>query len=152
MKLRLNRALLFLALLGVAGCDQPVDPNFEKGLWDALEIRDYTFVYSVSCFCGITSPNPARITVRNGRVTKVEPIDGVSVVQPGTTEPVWPTVDSLFAIIERARATNPAILAVEYDQEYHYPTSIHLDPVDRVADDEVTYRASQLIPSSSSQF
>jgi hypothetical protein len=134
-------------LVLIAGCESAVESKVEQQQWAELGIRNYQYEFSVSCFCGFAGPNPARITVRNGLVTKVEPTDGGAAVSGSLAG--WPTVDSLFAIVDRAKGGNPASLSVEYDETYHFPKSIHLDPVERVADDEVTYGAQKLVPSSS---
>ena len=141
-RVNIRRVWLVACLLAVAGCDSTVESQLESRLWKELDIRNYQFEYYVACFCGFTGPNPALITVREGQVTKVEPTDG-SVVPPiGGPPRTWPTIDSLFAIVERARVANAAVLDVEYDETYHYPKSIYIDHVERVADDEITYRVN----------
>ena len=135
MKLR----LILASLLVLLACDSTVESQLESQLWKELDIRNYQFEYTVACFCGFSDPNPALITVREGQVTKVEPVDS-SPTLPGGPPRTWPTIDSLFALIERQRAANPNVLKVEYDETYHYPKSIFIDPIDKVADDEITYR------------
>ena len=141
-------------LLAVAGCDSPVESRLEAKQWQELNIRNYEFVYFVGCFCGFDGPNPAKLTVRDGVVVKVEPV-GNGILPPTTPAAArYPTVDSLFALVERAKASNPATLKVEYDETYHFPTRISIDYSERVADDEFTYTAgsfSQLLTATSSR-
>lgn len=146
--MKLRRLWLSCALL-VTACENPVESQLEQQQWENLGIRDYQYEYLVSCFCGFNGPNPALITVREGVVTKVEPVNGGPPF--GGSLSTWPTIDSLFAIISRAEAGNPNVLKVEYDETYHYPRKISLDPVERVIDDEVTYRVDQFIPLPASQ-
>jgi hypothetical protein len=138
-----------LGLLAVAGCDTIVESQSEEALWKALDIRDYQFVYSQACFCGFTGPNPAKLTVKNGVVVKVE-ATGTATLPPTTpAAATYPTIDSLFAIVEKARKAKPASLDIDFDPTYHYPTSIAIDPVKNAVDDEVTYRVESFTPSIS---
>lgn len=143
----LNR-LMLAGVLALAACDSPVESREEARAWADLNIRDYEFVYFVGCFCGFTGPNPAKLTVRSGVVTKVEPT-GNSILPPTTPAAgTYPTVDSLFAIVERARLAKPSKLKVEYDETYHFPKLIAIDPVEGTADDEVTYSVQSFVPAS----
>ena len=144
----LRRVSVICALL-LTACENPIESQLEQQLWQDLGIRDYQYEYVVSCFCGFNGPNPALITVRDGIVTKVEPVSG----GPSFTGPVntWPTIDSVFAIISRAEARDPNVLEVEYDETYHYPKKIDLDPVEGTIDDEVTYRVDRFILLPASQ-
>lgn len=143
------RKLLVLAVVGMLGCDSSVESQQQQDLWNALGITNYSFVYTVSCFCGFNGPNPALITVRDGVVTKVDPAPGGAVVPITGPIAAYPTIDSLFAIAARAKAQNPAIFNITYDQTYHFPKTIEVDPVERVADDEISYRVDNFTPSAS---
>jgi len=140
------RRLAVVGFLAMTGCDSIIESQSQQALWEALDIQDYQFVYSVSCFCGFTGPNPAKLTVRNGVVVKVEPA-GNAILPPTTAAAAtYPTIDSLFAIIERARLAKPATMEIQYDATYHFPTIIGLDPVKNAADDEITYRVESFSP------
>lgn len=132
--------------LALLGCESAVESELERDLWEELAIRDYQFVYTVGCFCGFVGPNPAKLTVRDGVVVKVEAAGPTPF--PGTIPPAagYPTVDTLFAVIERAKRDDPDRLTVEYDPTYHFPKVIALDPVEGVADDEIAYRIEQFEP------
>lgn len=146
--MRKSSPILALILL-LAGCESTVEIQQEQDLWNALEIRNYTYVYTVSCFCGFTGPNPALITVQNGIVTSVAPAEGAAPVPVTGPVAVWPTIDSLFAIAARAQALKPAVFNIQYDVTYHYPRVIQVDPVERAVDDEITYHADHFTPSAS---
>jgi hypothetical protein len=135
------------ALTVVIACESTVESQQQQDLWNALGIRNYTYVYTQACFCGFTGPNPARITVKNGVVTSVTSADSAHTVFNGNIG-AYPTIDSLFAIAARAQSQNPATFDITYDETYHFPRVIYVDPVQRVADDEVTYRAESFTPSS----
>ena len=140
------KRLAIAVALALVACESPVESELERDLWESLAIRDYEFVYTVGCFCGFLGPNPAKLTVRDGVVVKVEAVGPAPL--PNTTPPAatYPTVDTLFAVIERARREDPATLTLEYDETYHFPRLIALDPIAGVADDEVTYRVEQFRP------
>ena len=138
---------MLAGLLALAACDSPVESREEARAWADLNIRDYDFVYFVACFCGFTGPNPAKLTVRNNVVVKVEPT-GNAILPPTTPAAgTYPTVDSLFAIVERARLAKPSKLKVEYDETYHFPKLVAIDPVEGTADDEVTYSVQSFAPA-----
>ena len=138
---------VLVGLIAVTGCDSPVESQREAEKWAELNIRNYEFVYFVGCFCGFNGPNPAKLTVRDGVVVKVEPI-GNSPLPPTTpAAATYPTVDSLFARLERTKSSNPAKLKVEYDDTYHFPALISIDYSERTADDEFVYTAQSFAPS-----
>jgi hypothetical protein len=142
------RALFILGVVAMTGCDNPLEANRQQELWKELDVHSYTFVYEVSCFCALGWPNPALISVVDGQVVDVEPTDDSTVPINGSPR-TWPTIDSLFALVRRTRDTKPAVLDVEYDETYHFPRVIHVDPVLDASDDEVTHRVTQFTPSSS---
>ena len=131
----MKRGLLVLVFAGLTGCDTLISSEREQELWNALEISDYQFTYTVACFCGFVGPNPAVITVRDGVVSKVE--YPVGSTQGSGSFPVqgYPTVDSLFARIERVKDKNPAELDLDFDETYHYPRSIDIDYMKNAIDD-----------------
>lgn len=143
-----QRLWLVAVALAAAGCENTFESHEQRELWKEQGIRDYQFQYFVSCFCGFTGPNPALITVQNGVVTKVENPDSPAAVANVNG---WPTIDSLFAIVDRARESKAALLDVDYDETYHYPEVISIDLVERTADDEVTYRVQKFIPLVTTQ-
>lgn len=141
-----TRNIAALVLMGLASCDTATGTQPEKDLWLALGIQNYDFVFQLSCFCGIEGPNPAKLTVRDGAVTSVSAVD--SAVSPSVTPPLstYPTVDSLFAILERAQKATPAGVTVTFDPTYHYPSKIFVDPVKNATDDETTYTVLKFTP------
>ncbi|MEO8193349.1 MAG: DUF6174 domain-containing protein [Gemmatimonadales bacterium] len=148
LRRKLVSRLSIVVIIAVSACDSPVESLVERELWNGLGIRNYEFVYTVGCFCGFTGPNPTRLTVRDGVVVRVQATDSAVVGGNTPTPAAWPTIDSLFALVDRARGTNPAVLKVEYDDTYHFPKVINFDPVAMTADDEVTYRVEQFKPAA----
>lgn len=139
-------APFLLALVVLASCDSPFESPLEQRQWEALGIRDYEFVYTTLCFCGFRGPNPAKLTVRNGIVTKVEPTGGAALPPTTPAAATYPTIDSLFALL--ARTERSAVKEAEFDDTYHYPRLISLDPIRNAIDDEVVYRVEGFVPLS----
>lgn len=139
-----TKKIAAIALIFLAGCESITGTKPERALWDALEIQNYDFVYQVSCFCGFTIPNPVKLSVRNGVVSAAVPVGSFV----GTLPPlsVYPTIDSLFVVLETAQKNTPNGVTVDFDPTYHYPTKIAIDPIKNAADDEVTYTVESFVP------
>lgn len=147
----MKRRFAALALLALAGCDTITGTQSDHALWNALEIRNYDFVYQVGCFCAFNGPNPAKLSVRGGVMVKVQTEDGSAF--PGTVPSLssYPTIDSLFVILESAQKNTPNGVTVRFDPTYHYPTSISIDPIKNAVDDEITYTIKSFTPVIGSQ-
>jgi hypothetical protein len=75
----------------------------------------------------------------------------VAVLDPDSGRPVaaapgrpTPTVEELFAVVERAIAGPVDWFDVQYDRVLGYPVVIRLDPNTRTADEESSYFAGSL--------
>lgn len=139
-----TRRLAAIALIFLAGCDLITGTTPERALWDALDIKNYDFVYGESCFCGFSRPNPVKLSVRDGVVSAATPVGSYIGTMPALN--TYPTMDSVFAILERAQKNTPSGVTVEFDPTYHYPTRIFVDPLKNAADDEVTYTVQSFVP------
>ena len=130
----------------LVGCDTLTSTQSDHALWNALEIKNYDFVYQVACFCGFTGPNPVKLSVRGGIVVKALPGDSAAFL--GTIPPAstYPTIDSLFVILENAQKNTPNGVTVQFDPTYHYPIRISIDPIKNAVDDEITYTIKSFTP------
>jgi len=139
-----TKKLAAIALIFLAGCETITGTKPERALWDALEIQNYDFVYQVSCFCAFTGPNPVKLSVRNGVVAGATPVGSfIGTMPPLST---YPTIDSLFVVLETAQKNTPTGVTVDFDPTYHYPTKIFIDPIKNATDDEVTYTVEGFVP------
>jgi hypothetical protein len=145
-----SRMMARLAWVGalsiVIACEAAQAPDLASNQWQALGISSYSFVYTKSCECTVTGPNPSRITVVNGAVTKVTSADDAATVFNGNIA-AFPTVDTLFAIAARVRKQNAAKINITYDNTYHFPREIYIDPEQNAIDDEITWRVDAFTPS-----
>jgi len=161
--------LLFtcIALLLLSGCQPPINSNtgsntgndkpttptkptphaaikqqwlLEKSKWQQQANKHYIYTVQRSCFCPPESRKPMRVRVKEGAIVQV------MLVPENITKPVTyqgaRSVDSLFALIEKAITTNAASIKVTYDAKYGYPTTITIDQDERMADEEIYYKAS----------
>jgi hypothetical protein len=121
----MRRVALGALLCLLAACDGfDHEPDLlrvlrERAQWDALNIRDYNFVYGVGCV--LCDPFPVRVEVRGGQVVR-----SIALVSGDTLLPEadWrlPTVDQLFDdILEARKREDCGSQRVEFDAQLHYP-------------------------------
>ncbi len=165
--LRVRTTLLALALLPLAGCPAPaqVDPGGElpsgpvfsgsgepsdpspefeaaRARWSEAGLDAYRMTLQRICFCPMPDyTGPFDVVVRNGAIETVT-LEGAAVdVERGET------VEALFDLIAEAYAQGAESIAVEYDAEWGYPTSVGIDYSTQMADEEIAYRVSDLRPA-----
>ncbi|HSQ31210.1 MAG TPA: DUF6174 domain-containing protein [Gemmatimonadaceae bacterium] len=139
-------AALSLGLLGCGDGTSPVSQRLElqanRAKWQRAALVSYTLVLQQSCFCAYTQP--VRLYVVNDVIVRALPFSGDTAVSPT----FFPTVDRLFAFIDDAITRRAAVLRVTYDPTLGFPIEIVYDGAVNVADDEVTYRLSDLHESA----
>jgi hypothetical protein len=136
--------LTFLVMLGiilwVAFSDlhrSPPPPSFQAAQekWHTRRVDDYDMEVDISCYCRW---RPVLVTVRNGRVTDVQPVqvedrDSVAALNLSNT---GLTVDGLFARVAEAYGRSSEHIEVTYDSSYGYPVRANVDHSAEVMDDE----------------
>lgn len=148
--MRLAGALFGLVLL-VEGCSDPTSPEEARltaaqRRWEAARpaSNSYTMQQRVVCFC-ITGATPFQVTVTSGTVTRaVNLTTGESTSVAPQTQ--FRTIDQLFARAREGLARQGVVTSIVFDATLGYPTTLSLDPVREVADDEVTYVTSNVVP------
>jgi hypothetical protein len=140
--------LAALALLAtVLSCGDAVGPRrggsdltAARLRWRALDLHTYAITLRRSCFCA--NVDPLYVAVVDDRVA--------GVVDLRTGEPVDPslgeTVEDLFDFIETALERPAASIRATYDAGKGFPVEIDYDGAVNIADDEVSYRVSDLHP------
>ena len=133
---------LSLGLLGCGDGTSPLSQRLEleanRAKWQRAGLASYTYTFQRLCFCAFTQP--ARLYVVNDVVVRAFASPGDSAVSPQ----FFPTVDTLFAFIDGAITRHAAVLRVTYDPTLGYPVEIVYDGALNVADDEITYHATDL--------
>lgn len=154
------RLLAFAALLApLTGCPAPAEvtpgeqypivegeaaevaPDLEaaRQRWRDAAMDDYQMTLQRICFCPVPDyTGPFEVTVRDGDVSTVM-LEGASVdAERGVS------VDALFALIDDAYERGAVEVALEFDPELGYPTSVGIDYDFQMADEEIGYRVSDL--------
>ena len=136
-----NFFLLFVIFL--VGCNddnaQVSQSDFETNLakWEELDTSDYYFTQTISCFCTEEYLLPKEVRVVDGTIVS---INGESYNPEVHYD--FRTINDFFDFIEGKANSNPSSFGVRYDEQYGFPTRIALDPVEQIADDEITYTLS----------
>jgi hypothetical protein len=115
-----------------------------RQLWASARLDDYEFDYRLSCFCTQESTEQVRIVVRDDVVSSVVRVrDGAPALpKPGG----WPTIEALFADVERLLDSQAERIEVSYDPTYGYPRQIAVDVHLMAADDGSFQTAANLRP------
>jgi hypothetical protein len=134
-------------LVGAVSCRDAVGPerrptDLEAGhqLWRAQNLHTYAFTLQRSCFCG--NVHPLYVLVLSDTVA------GVLDLETGTTvdRQLGETVEGLFTFIQNAIDRPAQLIRAEYDAAKGFPTEIDYDGAANIADDEVSYRVSDVHP------
>jgi len=132
--------LITLTLLLFSGCSlfggsDSSDLDRARANWVRAGISDYNYKLTIGCFCAETGTFD--VEVRNGVVVNTTVSSGAN--SPGGGEGAGKTMDDLFGVLAQAYAQNADEVLVEYIALLGYPTSISIDYVREVSDDEIFY-------------
>ena len=116
-----------------------------RALWQRQGLASYRFEYSPRC--GECPPSAARavvVTVDAGVVVEASYVDSY---EPVNTNPyVYGTVDSLFAVVQRAYDQRAYSVRVRYDATRGFPTDVWVDWRADVIDEESGFAVSAFVP------
>lgn len=150
MSVKLPLGGLVVALLfSSVGCGGggSVDSTSEAGklstaraTWFASGTRSYRFTITRSAFLVPEYVGPAKVTVTNGVVTKVEPAGSNSIAAGAFDN--CDTIEELFARAQGGIETDGATVNGTYDAITGVPKTISIDPIPMAADDEISYIVS----------
>ena len=130
--------LVASSLLALSGCDAvgPVRTDLERARirWEANGPSDYTYAIRRLCFCAYVGP--VRVTVENGAVVSIVPVDGE---EPPfeLDEQLFPGVDGLFDIIQDAVARDAHSITATYDPVTGVPLEFFIDYEEFAVDEEL---------------
>ncbi|MEE9425779.1 MAG: DUF6174 domain-containing protein, partial [Methylococcales bacterium] len=124
-----------------------------RGKWEQLAIDDYSYT--------LTNPlsAPVKLVIEENQFVDISydcgqentnVFEALCDENPG--EGLFRTVESLFQVVDDAIVYQAEVIKVEYDQTYGYPTTIFIDFDKSGADDEMTFKASDLQPGKQNQF
>lgn len=148
----MTRFIVVVLSASVAACSGPFAPDNglatlqrERSAWKAQAVHSYSYDFHQSCFCPPEITEPVRIEVRNDTVYRVTSTL-TQAAMPLTRAFVggWPTVDSLFAQVERLYQGGQYTVDIEYHVTYRFPIRLFAD-IPRAIDDELSITATNFV-------
>lgn len=136
--------ILLTSGLALAACTDDQGLALARARWHNQHLTSYRVDWKQSvCFCGEDSERAKRISVVNDAVAGGVYLDNSQPVDL-RADPLR-TIDETFDWLEMTLADGVGKLEVQYDPVLHYPTSIMIDHDVKIADDEDTYRITDLV-------
>lgn len=116
--------------------------SVEEQKWRDQNLKSYEFTLQISCFCIREYTLPKRVVVQNNEVVQVDdtPYEELN-------DSAIQTIDGYFDFIRETRKQNPDEEEITYDTDLGYPSYIFFDISYQMADEEIRYTISELIPS-----
>lgn len=140
--------LIGLALLPLAmSCSDALGPKQRQisdleaahKRWQARDLHTYAFTLQRSCFC--VNVHPLYVIVLSDRVGGVFDLDTGTFVDIQFGE----TIEDLFTFIQNAIDHHAHLIGATYDSA-GFPTEIEYDGAATIADDEISFRISDVHP------
>jgi hypothetical protein len=130
--------LIALALLGGIGLESARADAFSDNLakWQRMRPAHYQYENGHACYC---QPVNYLVEAEGTVVTQAKLIPVFGGLPSGTPSLQSHSIDSAFARLKVMREGKPFRLDVTYDREFGFPSSIHVDYNQGVADDEASY-------------
>jgi hypothetical protein len=119
------------------------DLEAARARWEREGLQHYQFVSRQTCFCESNLSRPINITVETNQIVTARYVDDQMPVADVVFR-LQLTIDGAFNLIQDAIEQDAASLAVSYDEELGYPTSIIVDYNKRTADDERSLYVTEL--------
>lgn len=116
--------------------------SVEEQKWRDQNLASYEFTLQISCFCIREYTLPKRVVVQNNEVVQVD-----DTPYKELNDSAIQTIDGYFDFIRETRKQNPDEEEITYDTDLGYPTYIFFDISYQMADEEIRYTISELIPS-----
>jgi len=119
-----------------------------RSRWQAAQSGDYRFGYQKFCECNRDVPPTTFITVTDGKIESVYHLHTDSErevpARAGSLDLYW-TVEDLFEKLAGAYERD-AIVRVEYEPRFGYPTSLYIDYDPGYLGDETDLKLTQFEP------
>ena len=129
--------LLILVLLA-ASCENTLT-GVPPGSSETWAISDYQFEQKITCFCAEPAGAFHRLTVSQDSILAV---DGR---RPTEVElQSFKTIKQLFVLVESIDPDSVAVLEVEYDRQYGFPSNLYIDRSGLIIDEEIRYQSRNL--------
>lgn len=111
-----------------------------QAIWEEQNVDSYTFEFQWQCFCPRNFTQRVRVTVVDGEVTAVEPLE----IQEGPELQVedFRTIDGLFELLREAIEQDAHRFEAMYDEARGLPVSAWIDYDELMADEERGFTVS----------
>lgn len=138
---------VFLILL-LSACENE-SINFPEMLtlsqWDELNIENYEYEQRFVCFCAPPAGRFHKITVGSGEIVEIVDLeDGSAVVDEHNS---FKTISKLLEFVESIDPDSVALINVEYDSSFGFPSFIYVDFSHGIADEEIGYETRNFKPN-----
>jgi hypothetical protein len=120
--------------------NQRIDLEMAQQRWHAQNLHTYAFTLQRICECLPTSP--LYVAVVNDAVVEVLNLQTGEAVDLRLGQ----SIDGLFTFIQNAIDRHAARIQAEYDDAKGFPSSIDYDGATQIADDEISYRVTDVHP------
>jgi hypothetical protein len=132
-----------LSMLGLVACTAIPFTLEERSVWTSKNLTSYSYTLQQSCFCPVEYTKAMRLELRDGALTSAKYVDsGLDV--PANFRPKTFKIEAFFDLIDSTRAKGGTAENLEFDGTFGYPTQMNLDPIPLAADDEISYKLSDL--------
>jgi hypothetical protein len=145
--MRLPRLAVTALFFAAVSCSDSTAPHRElmrlgaaRERWRAQDLHTYAYELRHICFCANT--DRLYVAVVDDTVQGVLDLDTGEFVDINLGR----TVEDLFTFIENAAVSSAHLIRAEYDPTQGFPTEIDYDGDARIADDEISYLASNVHP------
>ena len=128
--------------LTVGATERRSELERQRAKWAKRHVTSYRLTYRRECFCGVEFTAPTAIEVRAGDIATATYTDRGDPI-PDYVQVSLPTVEALFAIIDRAIDVEADMIEVAYDPLLGYPRRIAVDYRFNLADDEVVHSITE---------
>lgn len=145
--MRLPRLAATALIFAAISCSDSTGPDREiprlaaaRERWRAQNLHTYAFEMRRICFCANT--DRLYVAVVSDTVQGVLDLDTGEFVDTQ----LGLTVEGLFSFIENAAVHSAYLIRADYDATQGFPTEIDYDGAAQIADDEVSYRVTNVHP------
>jgi pimeloyl-ACP methyl ester carboxylesterase len=136
-------------VINLADVQAKLTSNRQK--WESMSIEDYRFKYRNICFCPPMITNPVTLTVRKGAIESAILVDTGKTIEEAEFRR-YMTIDALFDLIQDAIDRKARQIQVSYDPVLGYPMWGSIDYDLRVADEERSFSAENLVELTEQAF
>lgn len=112
-------------------------------LWQLQNINSYTIDFQRICFCLPEVTQPVQLSVENNTLSDAIYLNGTAVNQSNYAN--FYTINKAFSLIQEAFERNAVEVRVVYNQEFGFPSSVFIDYIENIADEELQFNFDNFI-------